>query len=775
MFGTASMRIIHVFQRDDPATGGALRVAEALAKAQSARGLEVWILFLYGPPAKVSAQFQDGQVICLGLRSSRDVWRGIPALRKTIRSLAPDIIHSHDGIIWPRLALYRIGIPIVMHAHLPAWNPHSVREKIGWGLISKTTDFLIGISHHTIDTWENAEFSPAKIRYIPNGVDFERFKMVDPEEKVRLRRSLGLPESKKILLWIGQMHRSMKGTDRMEHVAARLPEDTVMLAVGNGPEFKGIQDRCKSLVDSGRLLMTGTVPEPAPYYMASDAFLFTSYHEPFGLVILEAVACGLPVMAFPLTQGGGAADLLSEFRAVQVEDGIGEREIEIALRELESRKKDAGVLRAATEANYDWRILSDKVVEVYRSILGRQSLRVLVCQHGSRHRYAIPRMLESAGVLAAFYTDSSNASLMGKCIAFLGVVGLPQMKKFSGRDIQGIQVQKIFSSDCARYCELFQRLMKSGRSGIHLYAQRHRYLSTAMQKWGLRDANVVYSMYYENLDFIQWAKQQGAKSVIDVYVSPLTDEIMERESHDFMGWDGCPDEDERKIKKKLWEKTAELSDVLICPSEWVAEGVRAVTPWAGCKIRVVPYGCSINYQGQVNKPVVGRVLFAGRDPLRKGLQYLAQAASALKKSIENLDVRVAGRLPENVVRDPICRDLNFIGQLDGLRMKEEFLSADVFVLPALSEGFAGVVAEAIGAGCPVVVTRESGSPVVHEREGLIVPARNADALADAIKRIVLDRDFRDQCSGNCLEQVPFYSETRWKERLLDILQECVES
>ncbi|WP_372845875.1 glycosyltransferase family 4 protein [Pontiella sp.] len=769
------MRIVHVFQRDDPATGGALRVAEALAKAQSARGLVVWILFLYGPPAKVSAQFEEGQVICLGLRSSRDAWRGIQALRKTIRSLAPDIIHSHDGIVWPRLALYRIGIPIVMHAHLPAWNPHSVREKIGWGLISKTTDFLIGISRHTIGTWEKAEFPPAKIQYIPNGVDFERFQMVDPEKKVRLRRSLGLPESKKILLWIGQMHRSMKGTDRMEHVAARLPADTIMLAVGNGPEFCGIQQRCKPLLESGRLVMTGTVPEPAPYYMASDAFLFTSYHEPFGLVILEAVACGLPIMAFPLTQGGGAADLLSEFRAVQVDDGIGEREIGIALSELESRTKDSRELRAAAGAKYDWRILSDKVVQVYRSILGCQSLRVLVCQHGARHRYAIPRMLEAAGVLAAFYTDSSRASLMGKCIAILGAAGVPQLEKFSGRDIQGVPQKKVFSSDCSRYPELCQRLMKSGKTGIQLYMQRHRYLSATMRKWGLRGANVVYSMYYENLDFIQWAKQQGAQSAVDVYVSPLTDEIMEKESRAFVDWGGGPGQEERRIKKKLWKQTAELADVLICPSEWVAEGVRAATPWAASKIRVVPYGCSIDYQGQVNKPVVGRVLFAGRDPLRKGLHYLAQAASSLKTSIENLDVRVAGRLPENVVEDPICKDLNFIGQLDGNRMKEEFLSADVFVLPALSEGFAGVVAEAIGAGCPVVVTKETGSPVVNEREGLVIPSRNTDALAKAITRLVLDRDFRDQCSGNCLEQVPFYSENRWAERLLDVLQECGEA
>jgi glycosyltransferase involved in cell wall biosynthesis len=135
-------------------------------------------------------------------------------------------------------------------------------------------------------------------------------------------------------------------------------------------------------------------------------------------------------------------------------------------------------------------------------------------------------------------------------------------------------------------------------------------------------------------------------------------------------------------------------------------------------------------------------LFAGGDALRKGLHYLGEAASLLKKEISELDVRVAGALPDKVTQHTICKDLHFLGKLTSEQMKEEYLSADCFVLPSLSEGFAGVVAEAIGAGCPVVVTKESGSPVVHEREGLVIPSKNPQAIADAITRIVSDRDFR---------------------------------
>jgi glycosyltransferase involved in cell wall biosynthesis len=479
-------------------------------------------------------------------------------------------------------------------------------------------------------------------------------------------------------------------------------------------------------------------------------------------------------MAFPLTQGGGAAALFEEFRAVPVGDGASKQDIEAALRELDIRKKDASALRTAAEAGYDWRSISDEVLTVYHSVLSGGSLRIIVCQHGARHRYAIPRMLESEGVLTAFYTDSSGASLLGKCAKFLGSCGVARLQRIRW-DVHALPREKVFSSDLYYFHEMLQVLMLSSRKGIRLYQQRHRHLSAKMIKWGLHGANVVYSMYHENLDFIRWAKQQGALSVIDVFVSPLTDEIMAKESRSFGDWNEI-DEDPAvsRLEKQLWEEAAEIADILICPSEWVAEGVRSLNPEAAVKIRIVPYGCSLNYGEKTNVPEVGRILFAGREALRKGLHYLASAATQLKMEIPELDVRVAGSMPPEVVDHPICKDLNFIGQLDREQMKQEFLHADAFVLPALSEGFASVVAEALGAGCPVIVTKETGSPVVHEREGLIIPSRDVDALAEAIRRMVSDREFRTRCSENCLAQKPFYSEAQWKARLLEVLNQAVD-
>ena len=98
--------------------------------------------------------------------------------------------------------------------------------------------------------------------------------------------------------------------------------------------------------------------------------------------------------------------------------------------------------------------------------------------------------------------------------------------------------------------------------------------------------------------------------------------------------------------------------------------------------------------------------------------------------------------------------------------EEEFLKADVFVLPTLAEGCASVVHEAVVAGCPVITTRASGTMVEDGRGGVIVPERDPDALAEAIQSIVQDRSKRDQLAVSCDDLAKAFTEDSWSERLM---------
>lgn len=390
---------------------------------------------------------------------------------------------------------------------------------------------------------------------------------------------------------------------------------------------------------------------------------------------------------------------------------------------------------------------------------------VLACQHGARRRYAVPRMLERAGMLAAFYTDSSAHSPLGKCASLFGRRAPEAMRRLAGREITGVPEDKIFSSDAYNLHEFGEKLLGVQKQGIHRFRKRSKRFSRSMQRKGLQEADVVYSMFHENLDFIHWAKAQGRCIVVDVFLGPQTNQVMKAEFTAFSDWGENPSEAIIHLEEKMWKDSIELADVLVCPSEWVAEGVRTLSPASSGKICIVPYGCSIDYGGRTNQPVQGRILFAGGYALRKGLRYLAQAATQLKASNPEIDVRIAGMLPSSVVNHPICKDLNFLGKLGAEQIKVEYLAADCFVLPSLSEGFAGVVAEAISAGCPVIVTPECGSPIVDGREGLMVPSRNAEALVEAIQRIVTDRNLRNHCAKECLKQASTYTEKEWGARL----------
>jgi glycosyltransferase involved in cell wall biosynthesis len=305
---------------------------------------------------------------CLGLASSKEALWGILKLRAAIWEIKPDIIHFHDGIIWPRLAVLFCSRPVVMHTHLPPGSGSELSRL----LVKKTTRLFFGISLPTIDAWVAEDVRPSRIQYMPNGVDFDRFYILEDEEKKELRVRLNLPVDKKVLLWVGRLHQAMKGSDRVEKVAALLPEDYVLVVVGNGPEYEGMLERGKRLIEEKKLLLVGSAATPEWYYQAADQFLFTSYHEPFGLVILEAVASGLPILNFPVIQGGGAVKLLRSFNAIELRDGLDRSELGAALGQSWEQIAEQASRRAKVIKEYSWTTLNRKIEDAYSLMLNRR-------------------------------------------------------------------------------------------------------------------------------------------------------------------------------------------------------------------------------------------------------------------------------------------------------------------------------------------------------------------------------------------------------------------
>jgi rhamnosyl/mannosyltransferase len=140
-----------------------------------------------------------------------------------------------------------------------------------------------------------------------------------------------------------------------------------------------------------------------------------------------------------------------------------------------------------------------------------------------------------------------------------------------------------------------------------------------------------------------------------------------------------------------------------------------------------------------------RLLFVGRLRYYKGLNYLVDALRAIPRA----QLVVVGAGPMERAWRSLAQELGvaervvFVGEVSDAELPGYYAAADIFVLPASerSEAFGAVQLEAMAAGKPVVCT-ELGTGTsfvnVNEETGLVVPARDAPALASAINRLIAD-------------------------------------
>lgn len=151
-----------------------------------------------------------------------------------------------------------------------------------------------------------------------------------------------------------------------------------------------------------------------------------------------------------------------------------------------------------------------------------------------------------------------------------------------------------------------------------------------------------------------------------------------------------------------------------------------------------------------------RLLFMGLVTPAKGVGELVEAARLLVSRGHDLELTLAGEVPERyrtVLADQITTAgldgrVHLAGVVLGEGKRSLFADSDVFCFPSYfeSESFGMVVAEAMSAGLPVVTTRWRGIPYVVDDgdAGLLVPPRNARALADAVERLLSDAALRSR-------------------------------
>lgn len=143
---------------------------------------------------------------------------------------------------------------------------------------------------------------------IPNGVDTERFRLPSAAERATARAAIRAVDGDMVAVFVGHEF-DRKGLD-IALRALREADGVLLIVVGGSPEMvAGAEARAHALGVADRVRFVGRQADPAPFLHAGDVFVLPSAYEANALVVLEALACGLPVLS---TRVGFAPDIIAD-------------------------------------------------------------------------------------------------------------------------------------------------------------------------------------------------------------------------------------------------------------------------------------------------------------------------------------------------------------------------------------------------------------------------------------------------------------------------------
>lgn len=291
----------------------------------------------------------------------------LPIIRKLIRDgFDFDLIDAHyyypDGAA-ARIIAQALGKPFVVTARgtdlnlLPEYE--YPRQQILRTAESAATS--ICVSSALAERLASIGGDRNKIRVFRNGVDLERF---HPEVQAQARNKFGLP-SGKILLSVGNLI-ELKGHHIAIEALAKLPPDTRLVIAGTGPERDRLQHQARQLDLGDRVLLVGHVDnqELKWLYSAADVLLLCSSREGWANVLLEAMACGTPVIATPV---GGTPEVIGQSGAGKLMRDRSAAALLEAYHELQANPPERHQVRGYAE-HFSWQETSKNQLELFRTI-----------------------------------------------------------------------------------------------------------------------------------------------------------------------------------------------------------------------------------------------------------------------------------------------------------------------------------------------------------------------------------------------------------------------
>ncbi|MBE9146341.1 glycosyltransferase family 4 protein [Planktothrix mougeotii] len=301
-----------------------------------------------------------------------------PGIRVELEKFRPDIIHVANPAILGLGGLYyakKLNIPLVAsyHTHLPQYLHHyglGMLEEVLWSMLRAAhNQAQLNLCTSTAMVQELGNHGIERLDLWQRGVDTELFQPTLASREMRDRLSQGHPDCH-LLLYVGRLG-AEKEIERIKPVLERIPNARLAL-VGDGPNRQVLETHFQDTPTHFVGYLRGK--ELATAYASADAFIFPSRTETLGLVLLEAMAAGTPVVA---ARSGGIPDIVTDGINGYLFDPRDEEGAMTATQRLLANPQERETLRqnARLEAErWGWASATQQLRSYYQGILSRYSL-----------------------------------------------------------------------------------------------------------------------------------------------------------------------------------------------------------------------------------------------------------------------------------------------------------------------------------------------------------------------------------------------------------------
>ncbi len=689
------------------------------------------------------------------LRQIPELWQVRTQLQKIIREHKTDLVHTNSlkAHVFGSLAVLGTGKPIIWHLR------DLVTQRGDSRRLLELLAFWVRPQIVCISEAVRADLSPFLRQFatvIANGIELEQFDHA-PDAIHQIRQEFNIPTSAFLVGMVGHLipwkgHRQL--LQAAQHLRHQYPDLYYLCVGGEILQFKGqlmaLRQEAQDLGINDRVIFTGIREDVRSIMPSLNLLVLPSEYEPFGRVLIEAMACGKPIVA---TRGGGVPEIVTDGETgflvpigdvAQLAQGIAHFKTNP---DFAQRAGAAG--RHRVEQHFTLQKTAERQTKLYTNLLqtpmDARPLKILYVDHTSEMGGAEHNLLDLVKQLKQMIPDWLKLET-----ALATVVGgdLPRHFRPLGE---------------THFFELSARTQFFSREQLKSLTGMLRLPLTEL--WNIRQ-RLRTILHNEHVSLVQTNSLKahvfgslavwGTRTPIIWHLQDLVTQ--------------------RGDNRRLLELFAFLvRPHIVC----ISEAVRAdLSPFLRQFATVIPNGIAVNkftgvrttaaIRQEFNIPadafVVGLV---GHLIPWKGHRHLLQAAQTLREAHPEIYyLCVGGEILQFKGQQALLKqEAERLGVSDrviftGIRedIPELMQSFDLFVLPSEREPFGRVLIEAMACSKPIVATHGGGVPeiVLDGETGLLVPIGDIDRLAQGIAQFKTDRAFAQRAGQAGYQRVQQY-------------------